>query len=97
VTAIIPRLISAAAIAGAMLCCTAPASRAQYYGDAPWCAVVDQGASNLTWECEYASVADCMPLVTGGNRGFCQRNPYWRGGPPPAVQQHRHRRHSAAQ
>jgi hypothetical protein len=78
-----PKLIFVPAAVVAITCCDVPASQAQLYGDAPWCAVIDQGASNPTWECEYASVDDCMPLVTGGNRGFCQRNPYWHAEPPP--------------
>ncbi len=64
-------------------------SRASTYGNAPWCAVVDQGAGNIMWECEYQSVAECTPNVLAGNRGFCQRNPYYQrraAGPavPPA-------------
>ena len=70
-----------------------PASRASTYGSAPWCAVVDQGAGNVMWECEYQSVAECQPNVLAGNRGFCQRNPYYRaaapqyyrGAPPPGA------------
>jgi hypothetical protein len=72
------------------------AGRASTYGNAPWCAVVDQGAGNVMWECEYQSVAECQPNVLAGNRGFCQRNPYYqaaapqgyrgyRGAPPPAA------------
>jgi hypothetical protein len=78
-----PKRIFRLAAVAAVMCFDVPASQAQVYGDAPWCAVIDQGASNPTWECEYASVADCMPLVIGGNRGFCQHNPYWHPDPPP--------------
>ena len=68
-----------------------PESRASTYGHEPWCAVVDQGAGNVMWECEYQSIAECQPNVLAGNRGFCQRNPYYqaaapqyyRGAPPP--------------
>ena len=68
-----------------MFCCGAPTGRAATYGDAPWCAVVNGGADNITWMCEYASVDDCLPLVLGGNRGFCQPNPYWRNEPAPVA------------
>ena len=68
------------------------ASRASTYGSSPWCAVVDQGAGNVMWECQYQSAAECQPNALAGNRGFCQRNPYYqaaapqgydRGPPPP--------------
>jgi hypothetical protein len=44
------------------------------------------------WECQYQSVAECTPNVLAGNRGFCQRNPYWQGswGEAPRT---RHRSH----
>jgi hypothetical protein len=86
-------LLSAAAISFGV-----SASRASTYGNAPWCAVVDQGAGNVMWECEYQSVAECTPNVLAGNRGFCQHNPYWQGirqatrGPAP---RYRHRSHQA--
>ena len=57
-------------------------SRASTYGNAPWCAVVDQGAGNIMWECEYQSIAECTPNVLAGNRGFCQRNPYYQAAAP---------------
>jgi len=58
-------------------------SRAGTYGDQPWCAVHDEGAGNVNWDCEFASVDDCSPAVLVGNRGFCARNPYWQPPPPP--------------
>lgn len=75
-------LVFAAAGAMAALCLvaaltTVPA-RAGSYGSARWCAVVDEGGDNLTWECEYDSQEDCMPAILAGNRGFCSLNPYWR-------------------
>jgi hypothetical protein len=57
-----------------------PASRASTYGNAPWCAVVDQGAGNIMWECLYQTIAECRPNVLAGNRGFCQHNPYYQPG-----------------
>jgi hypothetical protein len=72
-------------------------SRASTYGDAPWCAVVDQGAGNIMWECQYQSMAECTPSVLAGNRGFCQRNPYRaatpqddQDAPPPAASRWRY-------
>jgi hypothetical protein len=61
------------------MCFDAPPSRAGQYGDSPWCAVENDG-DRLVWDCEYDSAEDCAPAVTSGNRGFCARNPYWRGG-----------------
>jgi hypothetical protein len=74
-------------------------------GDEPWCAVVDQGAGNLMWECYYQTIAECRPNVLAGNRGFCQRNPDYeaaapqyyrgasqdnRGAPPPGASRWRY-------
>ena len=92
---IIIRWALAAALSAAAISFGVSAGRASTYGSAPWCAVVDQGAGNAMWECEYQSVAECQPNVLAGNRGFCQRNPYYqaaapegyrgyRGAPPPA-------------
>jgi hypothetical protein len=90
------RLALAAALAfAAAISFGVPAGRASTYGSAPWCAVVDQGAGDVIWECEYQSAAACQPSVVAGNRGFCQRNPYYQaaaprdyrgnpGAPPPA-------------
>jgi hypothetical protein len=89
------RLALAAVLASAAaLGFTVSVSRASTYGSSPWCAVVDEGAGNIMWQCQYQSAAECQPNVLGGNRGFCQRNPYdqaaapqsyqgYRGGPPP--------------
>ena len=99
---IIIRLAYMAALASAAaLSFGFPASRASTYGSAPWCAVVDQGAGNVMWECEYQSVAECQPNVLAGNRGFCQRNPYYQaaapqgyrgypGAPPPGASRWRY-------
>ncbi len=48
---------------------------ADYYG-APWCAVVSMGDGDMQWDCEYRSIEDCRPNVLGGNRGWCNPNPY---------------------
>jgi hypothetical protein len=93
----ISRLALAAALSSAAaISFGVSVGRASTYGSAPWCAVVDQGAGNVMWECEYQSVAECQPNVLAGNRGFCQRNPYYqayqadapqryRGAPPPGA------------
>jgi hypothetical protein len=49
------------------------------YGPAPWCAVVSVGNGDVYWDCEYATAAECAPNVIAGNRGFCNRNPYFDG------------------
>jgi hypothetical protein len=56
--------------------------QAAYIGNAPWCAVVNVGAGDLEWDCEYGSIETCRPNVIAGNRGFCQLNPYFSPGPP---------------
>jgi hypothetical protein len=56
-------------------------SRAEYSREAPWCAVMEIGAGDVEWDCQYYSVAACAPNVIAGNRGFCAINP--RYSPPP--------------
>jgi hypothetical protein len=73
------KLAFAAAAFAAAIAFGTPQSHAGQYGNSPWCAVVDEGAGEMLWECEYDSAEDCVPAVLQGNRGFCQRNPYWRG------------------
>ena len=55
------------------------AARAQIIGHAPWCAVSDTGGGRIESDCEYYSIEECRSNVLGGNRGFCQMNPYYRG------------------
>jgi len=79
---IIIRLAFAAALSSA----AAPvfgvsAGRASTDGDEPWCAVVNQGG-NVMWECYYQTIAECQPNALAGNRGFCQRNPYYQAAAP---------------
>ena len=52
-------------------------SQAGTYGDEKWCAVTNEGAAAMNWDCEYDSVTDCEPAVTQGSRGFCAVNPYY--------------------
>ena len=81
---IIIRLTFAAALssAAALVFGVSP-GRASTDGDAPWCAVVNQGAGNVMWECYYQTIAECQPNVLAGNRGFCQHNPYYQAAVPP--------------
>jgi hypothetical protein len=67
--------IAAAALLGAGI----QPGGAQTSGNAPWCAVIDQGTGNVVHECYYQSAAECAPNVVAGNRGFCNVNPYWTG------------------
>jgi hypothetical protein len=84
---IIIRLAFAAALASAAaLVFGVSAGRTSTDGDAPWCAVVDQGAGNLMSQCFYETIAECRPHVLGGNRGFCQRNPYYQAAAPQYYQ-----------
>ena len=77
----IPKLIFAAAVLCAALCFNVSTGHAGYYGDARWCAVTDQGADVISWNCEYDTLEDCRPAVLTGNRGYCGQNPYWRPDP----------------
>jgi len=76
---IIHRLLIAAGLLAAVLCLGASASQAGLYGTARWCAVVDNGGNEMTWDCEFDTIEDCTPAVLGASRGFCQINPYWKG------------------
>jgi hypothetical protein len=69
------------------ICFAVAPSRAETTGDSPWCAVTDEGAGVLDWDCEYDTVEDCTPAVTHGNRGYCARNPYYVAPPPQPRQQ----------
>ena len=87
------KLLFAAVGLAAVLCFATPASQAGYYGNAPWCAVVNQGAGNVVWECEYDTIEQCVPNVLAGNRGFCGRNPYYRDWQQPPTARHHYQRH----
>jgi hypothetical protein len=83
------RLMLAFAALVAALCFNIPASRA--FGDAPWCAVINIGAGEVEWECQYRSVEECRPNVIAGNRGFCNHNPAWYAPKTVAHPMHRKR------
>lgn len=75
------------AFTAAALFLGAPASHAGTYGDQKWCAVTNEGAAAINWDCEYDSVIDCEPAVVQGSRGFCAINPYYQPPQPsPAPQ-----------
>jgi len=83
--------LAAATFIAAMAFGLAPA---RAYGNAPWCAVVDVGTGDVVWECQYQTLETCVPNVLAGNRGFCNHNPAFTGGPSPgAGQPKRHRKH----
>jgi len=79
------RLTTAVAAVAAVLCLQVSASQAQYYGDAPWCAVLQIGTGSVTWHCYYRTVDECVPNVLAGNRGWCNVNPYFTASRAPAA------------
>ena len=90
------RLTVAIAAVAAALCLQVSSSQAQYYGDAPWCAVLQIGTGSVTWHCYYRTVEECVPNVLAGNRGSCNLNPYFtasRGPATTARPAHRKRQH----
>ena len=78
-------------IAVALICFNVSPSRAQYFGDAPWCAVINIGSGSVHWDCQYQTVEACVPNVLAGNRGFCGLNPYYTGARQGAAPTHRPR------
>jgi hypothetical protein len=87
------RIALALAILSAAVCFGMSPSQAGTYGDAPWCSVQNLGMGELEWDCEYATATACAPTVVAGNRGFCNRNPYFVEAAPPAYRRpHRHHR-----
>ncbi|MFZ1191067.1 MAG: DUF3551 domain-containing protein [Pseudolabrys sp.] len=50
--------------------------------NAPWCAAINVGTGNVYWDCQYSSFDDCYRrgIVLAGNRGFCNRSPYYAAG-----------------
>jgi hypothetical protein len=81
-------LLALAALAAAGMFATP--SMAQYYGDAPWCAVQSIGTGEVVWYCYYHTVEECVPNVIAGNRGFCNVNPYAPPGSHVAPAPHKH-------
>ena len=75
------RILLVIAAAAVFLLLESSSGRAAYIGEAQWCAVMEVGAADVEWDCEYASVAACSPNVVAGNRGFCALNPYYPAAP----------------
>ena len=85
------RIVRAVAGAAALLFLVIPSSQAGY-GDAPWCAVINIGAGDVYWDCQYRTFEACWPNVIAGNRGFCNVNPtYSPAAAAPAKHYTRHR------
>ena len=74
------RLLVAAAFAAAILIANIPARAAE----GPWCALLNMG-SDLSEECQYQTLEQCLPAVTSGFRGFCNPNPRYHGVQEPRV------------
>jgi hypothetical protein len=81
VNIVTPKLIFAAAVLSAALCFDMPAGHAGLYGNSRWCAVTDQGADVISWNCEYDTLDDCRPSILAGNRGYCSLNSYFHPDP----------------
>ena len=47
-------------------------------GKGAWCARTNTGAGRVQENCGFNSVDACRRWVTGGNRGFCSRNPAYK-------------------
>jgi hypothetical protein len=94
VTKVLGRLTTAIAAVAAAMCLQVSTSQAQYYGDAPWCAVLQIGTGSVTWHCYYRTVEECVPNVLAGNRGSCNLNPYFTAarGPATTARPARHKR-----
>jgi hypothetical protein len=87
------RLAFFVAAMASLLCLGARHGQAQTYGDAPWCAVLQESDESIVWDCQYRSAAECAPHVLGGIRGACNVNPYWKeASVPPAARPNRKHR-----
>jgi hypothetical protein len=93
-TKAIGRLTTAIAALAAAMCLQVSSSRAQYYGDAPWCAVLQIGTGSVTCHGYYPTVEECVSNVLAENRGCCNVNPYFTASRAPATTAHpaRHKR-----
>ncbi len=69
--------VAFAAVSAAFLF-QSPVAQAQTrsFPTAPWCSYTNTGMYNLTESCVYRTFEDCRDEVLGGNRGFCNVNPY---------------------
>jgi hypothetical protein len=70
-------------LAGAVLAAIVGVGSVRAQADeGPWCAVLNFG-SDVTEDCQYRSLEQCLPAITSGFRGFCNPNPRWRGDDAP--------------
>jgi hypothetical protein len=60
-----------------------PASRAIYFGDAPWCVVTT--GDDIHWDCEYRTSQECIQALASAFRGSCNVNPWPNPSPPTTV------------
>lgn len=83
------RIVTIAAILAAVILFASGPVRA---AEGPWCAILNFGSDSYE-DCQYQSLEQCVPAVTGGFRGFCNPNPRWHGGDEPRTR----RKHLARQ
>jgi hypothetical protein len=87
------RITLAAAAVVAIVAFTHRPVLADVISASPWCAVISIGTGSVYWDCQYSTFEACYPNVLGGNRGFCNHNPYYTGAAKrPVRRQHRTRR-----
>jgi hypothetical protein len=77
-----------AAVLAAVFAVNASTARA---AEGPWCALLNFG-SDVSEDCQYRTLEECLPAVTSGFRGFCNHNPRWQG---PDEQPRLHRKRAA--
>jgi hypothetical protein len=87
------RLMLLIAAAAAILGFADSPGQAQATGNAPWCAEINYGNGDIVHECYYQSAEQCVTQIVGGNRGFCNVNPYWQ--PPVSMAAPRYRKRHA--
>src|SRR5262249_5963081 len=69
--------LAAAAAAAAMV--LGPHPGPAYFGNSPWCAVVNVGEVTSVVGCVYRSFEPGQPTVIVGNRASFNTTPYWAG------------------
>jgi hypothetical protein len=86
-------LATAVAALSVVTCVEVRSAHAQYYGDLPWCAVLQIGTGGVVWHCYYRTAQECAPNVVAGNRGSCNLNPYGPAAQGAAGPPKRHKRY----
>jgi Protein of unknown function (DUF3551) len=82
VNTLIAKSMFAAAAVVAVLACTASTSHAAGWRHEPWCAFFEY--DDVTVDCSYRTVEECVQNVIGGIRGTCGPNPDGPGASTPA-------------